>query len=53
MFEEWMRRCFGLANGMGGSPGSFSSHEADQDQWQIILSKTKDLAVLFYQTFGV
>lgn len=53
MFEEWMRRCFGLANGMGGSPGSFSSHEADQDQWQIILSMTKDLASLFYQTFGV
>lgn len=52
MFEEWMRRAFGLANGMGGSPGAFGSYESSQDFWALILGKTKQVYDLYFLTVG-
>jgi len=42
LFEEWMRRAFGLANGMGGSGGAYGAYESEtgkeaEDLWAKIL----------------
>lgn len=52
LFEEWMRRAFGLANGIGGSGGALGPHQADQDLWVMILAETQALANNVSQIVG-
>ena len=51
LFEEWMRRAFGLANGIGGSGGAYGPHESSMDWWVMILARVKDIENLYYRTF--
>ena len=46
MFEEWMRRFFGLPEGFAGSGGSHGSHESDptdDPMWTEILTHANNL----------
>ena len=52
--EEWMRRTFGLANGMGGSPGAYGAWESDVDiTWDDIYNRVIRLQSTLYSYFGV
>ena len=53
LFEEWMRRAFGLANGIGGSGGSLGPHgwQEEVDRWVEILAKTRQVVDLYWRTF--
>lgn len=52
--EEWMRRTFGLANGMGGSPGAYGAWESDRDiTLDDILKHVNYVQATLYNYFGV
>jgi len=52
LFEEWMRRAFGLANGMGGSSGAHGSYEADTDMWGLVLQKMQVITMSLERAVG-
>jgi len=54
LFEEWMRRAFGLANGVGGSGGALGPHTAsEEDKWPLIYYKVQQITHRLYEVLGV